>query len=103
MWIDRGPEGPDLSQYTIRSGARRLDLRFQPRADGENGLVALASLISKALREHWMAAFNAYWQAVIPGLKPTAGYPVDAARFRAIIEPECQARGLELDQWWRKK
>ena len=101
--IDRGPEGPDLSAYTLREGGRRLDLALQPRADAEDGLVALASIVSKAVRERWMAAFNAHWAAALPGLKPTAGYPGDASRFRAAIEPTCRARGLGPESWWRAR
>ena len=81
-WIDRGPEGPELSRYTIRVPGRTMSLSLSPRADGTDGLVALASIVSKTLREVWMDAFNAFWTSRLPGLKPTAGYPVDAARFR---------------------
>lgn len=102
-WIDRGEEGPDLSRYTLRDRARRLELRLQPRADSADGLVALASLVSKSVRELWMDAFNAYWRARLPDLKPTAGYPVDAARFRRAIEPLCREGGLDLGDWWRAR
>jgi ribonuclease HII len=102
-WIDRGPEGPELSKYTIRDAGRRLDLSLRPRADAGDGLVALASLVSKAIRERWMDAFNAHWSSRIPGLNPTAGYPVDAARFRLAIEADCAARGLDPSLWWRAK
>jgi ribonuclease HII len=103
VWIDRGPEGPALSRYTIRAAGRRLELCLQPRADAEDGLVALASIVSKTLRERWMDVFNTYWTARIPGLRPTAGYPGDAQRFRAAIEPHCAARGLAPALWWRLK
>lgn len=102
-WIDRGPETPELSRYTIRDGARRLELTFRPRADRENGLVALASIVSKAVRELWMDGFNAYWRTRIPGLRPTAGYPTDARRFRLAIEPAAAASGLDPGRWWRAK
>jgi ribonuclease HII len=102
-WIDRGPEGAELSRYTIRDRDRRMTLGLAPRADADDGLVALASIVSKTLRERWMTVFNAHWIARIPGLAPTAGYPGDAARFRAAIEPHCAARGLELAVWWRAK
>jgi ribonuclease HII len=102
--VDRGPEGPDLSRYElIEPSGRKLTLSLLPRADAEDGLVALASIISKAVREHWMDAFNAHWQARLPSLRPTAGYPVDAARFRQAIEPLCLARGLRSRDWWRAK
>jgi hypothetical protein len=103
VWIDRGPEGPNSSRYTLRAPGRRLELCLQPRADAEDGLVALASIVSKTLRERWMDVFNAYWAARIPGLRPTAGYPKDAQRFRAAIEPHCAARSLPPDLWWRLK
>jgi hypothetical protein len=102
-WIDRGAEGPESSRYTIRDGSRRLELTLTPRADGANGLVALASIVSKAVREIWMDGFNAYWCARIPGLRPTAGYPVDAARFRRAIEEVAAMEGHDLAKWWRAK
>ncbi len=103
LWIDRGEEGPDLSRYVLRQKGRHLELSLLPRADADDGLVALASMVSKFLRECWMTTFNAHWLARIPDLKPTAGYPVDAKRFREAIEPHCEARGLALRQWWRMK
>jgi hypothetical protein len=102
-WIDRGEEGPDSSRYTVREGRRRLELCLQPRADGDDGLVALASMVSKNVRELWMAVFNAYWTERIPELRPTAGYPGDSARFREAIEPHCRACGFESERWWRAK
>jgi ribonuclease HII len=102
-WIDRGSEGPDLSRYTVRSGRRRIELSLLPRADSSDGLVALASIVSKAVREAWMDAFNAYWGKRIAGLRPTAGYPVDAARFRREIEPLCEEHGLAPERWWRAR
>ena len=101
--IDRGPEGPDLSRYDLRAEGRQLALELIPRADAEDGLVALASMISKVVRERWMEVFNAFWAARIPGLRPTAGYPVDAARFRASIEPACRSLGLDPSTWWRAR
>jgi len=103
VWIDRGPEGPELSRYTLRGAGRRLSLSLAPRADAGDGLVALASIVSKAVREHWMDVFNAHWTTRLPDLRPTAGYPNDALRFRQAIEPECQARSLDPSLWWRLK
>jgi hypothetical protein len=102
-WIDRGPEGPDLSRYTVRDRERTMELSLMPRADGDDGLVALASIVSKTVRECWMDVFNAYWSARLPGLRPTAGYPLDAARFRTAIEAACLAQGFEPHLWWRER
>jgi len=98
-----GPEGPDLSRYELTGPGFAMKVDLVPRADADDGLVALASIVSKAVREHWMDAFNAHWLARVPGLRPTAGYPVDAARFRLAIEGECRARGLAPEAWWRAK
>jgi hypothetical protein len=102
-WIDRGRERAEASRYTIRGGARRLELCLLPRADQNDGLVALASIVSKTVRELWMDGFNAYWRARIPGLRPTAGYPVDATRFRRAIEGAASAAGCDPARWWRVK
>ncbi len=102
-WIDRGPEGAALSRYTIRDALRRLELNLMPKADGHHGLVALASIVSKTVRELWMDGFNAYWQSQVPGLRPTAGYPVDARRFRRAIEESASAAGCDPLHWWRAK
>jgi hypothetical protein len=102
-WIERGVEGPELSRYHFRQAGRAMTLSLQPRADGSDGLVALASIMSKTVRELWMDAFNAFWARRVPGLRPTAGYPVDAERFRLAIESA--ALGLEVhpDVWWRRR
>jgi hypothetical protein len=102
-WIDRGPEGPELSRYSIRGPGRIMTLSFAPRADSSNGLVALASIVSKTLREVWMDVFNTFWTTRIIGLRPTAGYPVDARRFRHSIEPMAQSLGLDPRLWWRNR
>ena len=40
---------------------------------------------------------------VVKGIKPTAGYPVDAKRFRAEIEQHATKLGLQQTDWWRVK
>lgn len=102
-WVTPRQEGPLLSRYEIRAPGRCLEVALRPRADANDGLVALASLVSKFLRERWMAVFNDFWAARIPDLKPTAGYPVDAARFRSAIEAEAGRLGLPPALWWRER
>ena len=96
-------EGAARSRYRVLGLRRELRLTFRPRADGEHFCVALASMVSKYLREVLMAEFNRFWQAQIPGLKPTAGYPVDAARFFAQIRPALDRLGIPEDAVWRRK
>jgi hypothetical protein len=102
-WIGRGVEGPELSRYSVRDEGRTMTLSLSPRADGSNGLVALASMVSKTVREVWMDHFNAFWARRLDGLRPTAGYPVDAARFRREIEELAGSLGLDPSLWWRRK
>jgi hypothetical protein len=102
-WIERGPEGAELSRYVIRAPGRMVELSLLPRADRSDGLVALASIVSKTVRELWMDVFNGYWCARVPGLCPTAGYPVDALRFRRAIEAAARAVGRDPSFWWRDK
>jgi ribonuclease HII len=93
----------ERSVYSIRGQRRDVRLTFQPRADVEHFCVALASMISKYLREVLMREFNRFWQSHVPGLKPTAGYPVDAARFFEAIRPAAARLGLNEAALWRKK
>jgi hypothetical protein len=103
VWIERGAEGPARSEYRLRAPGHAMSLSLAPRAEAVSGLVALASIVSKTLREVWMDRFNAYWTGRVEGLRPTAGYPLDAVRFRRAIEPLALAAGLALDLWWRRK
>jgi hypothetical protein len=102
-WIDRGCEGPEASRYTVREGSRRMHISLEPRADQNDGLVALASIVSKTIRELWMDVFNDYWCDRMPGLKRTAGYHTDAKRFRTEIEAAAAAEKCDPSLWWRVK
>ena len=102
-WIDRGLESPESSRYTIRDSTRRVELKLIPKADRDDGLVALASIVSKTVRELWMEGFNRYWRSRVPGLRPTAGYPVDARRFRQAIEEAASMEGCDPRIWWRAR
>jgi hypothetical protein len=91
------------SAYTVLGVGRDIRLTFEPRADAAHFCVALASMVSKYLRELLMLEFNRFWQAQVPGLRPTAGYPVDAARFLEAIRPALGRLGLAESAMWRRK
>ncbi len=91
-------EGRERSVYRIGS----TEIRFQMKAEA-NFPVALASLVCKYVRELSMHVFNQFWAEHVPGLKPTAGYPVDAARFRTDIAEAQQRLGITDDVLWRER
>jgi ribonuclease HII len=96
-------EGANRSVYELVGLERPVRLTFMPRADGSELCVALASMISKYLRELFMVEFNAFWQKELPGLEPTAGYPGDAARFFEAISPVRQRLGVPDRLLWRSR
>jgi len=64
--------------------------------------VALASMTAKYVRELAMAAFNAHWTTLEPGLRPTAGYPVDARRWREEAAAILARSAIPPDTLWRR-
>ena len=95
-------EGRHVSRYCWGPATARVETRFC--AGGEAFLpAALASMTCKYVRELAMLALNEFWQARIPGLRPTAGYPVDAKRFKAAIAGKQQALALPDDILWRER
>lgn len=93
-------EGRAESSYEIRSDTTPVEISF--RAKGESFLPsALASMASKYLRELAMIAFNQFWSEHVDGLTPTAGYPVDAKRFKKDIEPAQKRLGIANTLLWR--
>ena len=93
-------EGLLESVYRWGPEAARFEARF--RAKGENFLpAALASMTAKYLRELAMHAFNEYWGQHVAELKPTAGYPVDARRFKRQIAATQASLGISDRILWR--
>jgi ribonuclease HII len=101
VWVER--ESMACSAYRVHGLGREMRLTFQPRADAEHFCVALASMTSKYLREVLMLEFNRFWQQHVPNLKPTAGYPGDAARFFQAIRQTIEKLGLSEESIWRRK
>jgi hypothetical protein len=96
-------EGMLQSRYRVLGLGREVRLTFEPRADGKHFCVALASMLSKYLREIFMIEFNHYWQGHVPGLQATAGYPGDAARFFRAMRPALAKLAIAEESVWRKR
>jgi hypothetical protein len=82
------------SEYLLSQGARSATIVFMEKAEAQAMPVAVASMISKYLREALMGRFNRYWQRLLPGLAPTAGYYTDGTRFLRDIAHKCQELGI---------
>jgi len=78
-------EGPQVSRYDIAWLGGHMTVSFLEKGDALYFPIALASMVSKYVRELCMKLFNEFWQERVAGLAPTAGYPQDAARFLAQI------------------
>ncbi|MCA9235528.1 MAG: hypothetical protein KDA44_08645 [Planctomycetales bacterium] len=101
-WIDVLAEGRSASRYAWQHAGAACEACF--RVGGEAVLpTALASMTAKYLRELAMHEFNAFWTARVPGTKPTAGYPVDARRFKAQIAAAQSDLGIDDRVIWRNR
>ncbi len=94
-------EGSQRSTYRVEGIDRAVTVTFMPKADVEHFTVALASMISKYVRELLMREFNRFWETLVPGLAPTAGYPQDAVRYFEAIRPVLAKLGFAERQVWR--
>ena len=92
-------QSESISSYRFTWQGCVRTIHFQAKSDCSPP-AALASIACKYLRELFMNQLNEYWQKIVPGLEPTAGYPVDAKRFLEQIRSEID---FPIDQLWRKK
>ncbi len=101
-WIEPIHESREESRYDWGPPEARTRVAF--RMNGERFLpTALASMMAKYLRELAMRAFNAFWCGHIPNLRPTAGYPKDAERFRSDIRAAQQQLKIDDHFIWRNR
>ncbi len=97
-------ESPERSAYTLTTTENRIvDITFRTKAENHSLPVALASMLSKYLRELFMELFNEFWTARIEGLAPTAGYYTDGRRFLKDIADDIAALGLPKELYLRSR
>jgi hypothetical protein len=87
-------ETPAHSEYRLTKRDEVVRIVFREKAEVDCMSVALASMISKYLREALMRRFNSFWRIHLPGVAPTAGYYGDGARFLSDIEPKRRELGI---------
>jgi ribonuclease HII len=96
-------EGAARSVYRVEGLNREVRITFMPKADVNCFPVALASMISKYVRELLMREFNRYWRTHVPDLAPTAGYPGDSQRYFDAIRPVLLKLGIAERAVWRAR
>ena len=74
-------EDEKMSSYELARSGKIMRIHFCIKADSKYLTVALASMVSKYLREVMMESLNNHFQQLCPDLKPTAGYWQDGQRF----------------------
>jgi hypothetical protein len=101
-WIEPVFESHAESRYEWGAEESRICVMF--RMQGERFLpTALASMTAKYLRELAMRPFNEFWCSRVPGLRPTAGYPNDAHRFRKAIAGVQHELKIDDHILWRNR
>ncbi len=101
-WVEIVEETGASCRYRMNVG-QQVSWSFEVQAESRHFTVALASMVSKYLREVLMRQFNRYWQKHVPGIKATAGYPVDSHRFLAEIRPAMHTLRVGHRLVWRRK
>lgn len=74
-------ETPTVSSYELQGDGKKIRLHFAVDADDRFLPVALASMLSKFIRQLLIENINRYFIGFHAGLKPTAGYWKDGLRF----------------------
>lgn len=88
-------ESERCSTYIVRNGNRSAEICFCTKAESDSLPVALASMVSKYLRELFMELLNNWWSERIADLKPTAGYYTDGKRFLKDIDKAITAEQID--------
>jgi len=80
----------------VTTDAGTLDLHFLAKGESHHLPIALASMVSKYLRELFMRLLNRFWaERVGDRLVPTAGYYTDGQRFLADIDQALAAMNVD--------
>jgi hypothetical protein len=90
--VNREHDG--YADYTLRRGGHAVRLIFREKAEEKCMSVAVASMLSKYLREALMRRFNAFWKELLPDVHPTAGYYGDGVRFLNDISEKRRELGI---------
>lgn len=88
-------EDAETSRYRVFAGEHAMQVTVQVKGERRHLPVALASMVSKYVRELLMLRFRRYWLAQAPEVRPTSGYFRDGRRFLREIQPHFER--LDID------
>jgi len=94
--IKTSAEGADHSRYVVAEGDRQMIVTFEKQADQRQLPAALASMLSKYVREVFLGLLNDFWAKRVTHLQPTAGYVTDGRRFLDDIDAIRHAEAIPL-------
>ncbi len=89
-------ETETFSAYRITAADREAEVFFSVDGEQRQLPVAMASMLSKYVRELCMALLNGFWAQHVANLTPTAGYYADGRRFRTDIQ--AAVKNLNIDE-----
>ena len=98
-----GEETEKRSAYILKNRGRSVEIVFAVKGESIALATAMASMMSKYLRELFMEAFNRYWAAETGGVAPTAGYYVDGRRFFKQILPTFDRLNVGREMIYRSR
>lgn len=101
--VDSTIEGKVLSTCRLSREGCRAELNFCLSGDATHLPIALASMLSKYIRELCMEIFNRYWQALDPNVPRTSGYRNDCWAFLKAVEPLPQYQQADKSLLTREK
>ncbi|MBN2245689.1 MAG: hypothetical protein JW755_07575 [Candidatus Aminicenantes bacterium] len=94
-------ESSQKSFYKIAYGSRKMFIQVQVNSEKNHLPVALASMISKYIRELLMARFQNFWSFHAPEIKPTCGYFKDGRRFLKEIQSLIKELNIDPENFIR--
>lgn len=89
------------SEYRLSQDGRAVRLIFREKAEAGCMSVAVASMLSKYLREALMRRYNAFWKQHLPDITPTAGYYNDGLRFLQDVQSKRVELGISESEMVR--
>ena len=96
-------EDTNSSSYELFDGKRYIYISFSVGADDAYMPVALASMVSKYLREMLMGCINSYFMSLVPAIRPTAGYWKDGQRFIKQLKENLTEADFDSDKLIRSR